>query len=234
MSDENSVAEYGWLSHIVSAGECRDVVDDEHDPAEGGRRGDGGGCRRARRGVGIVIAVRAGEVVPIDGVVVDGQSDVDERSVTGESFPVPKQPQSEVWAGTLNLDGRKLPFQLHSQTSESLKHLKILKCNNVHVVLCHVAGYIAVRTTALAENSTMAKMERLVEEPQNSRSKTQRLIDSCAKYYTPGTQRCTHLQTRSYSEDGQWTTNSAETLFLCSCGGSCSWGGSAPIVTRRT
>ncbi|RLN34209.1 putative inactive cadmium/zinc-transporting ATPase HMA3 [Panicum miliaceum] len=100
--------------------------------------------------VGAVVAVRAGEVVPIDGVVVDGQSEVDESSLTGESFPVPKQPPSEVWAGTINLD-----------------------------------GYIAVRTTALAENSTVAKMERLVEAAQNSRSKKQRLIDSCSKYYTP-------------------------------------------------
>ncbi|RLN34935.1 putative inactive cadmium/zinc-transporting ATPase HMA3 [Panicum miliaceum] len=101
-------------------------------------------------GVGTVVAVKAGEVVPVDGVVVGGQSEVDESSLTGESFPVPKQPQSEVWAGTMNLD-----------------------------------GYISVRTTALAENSTVAKMERLVEEAQNSRSKTQRLIDACAKYYTP-------------------------------------------------
>jgi cation transport ATPase len=62
--------------------------------------------------------------------------------------------------------------------------------------ICHVAGYIAVRTTALAENSTVAKMERLVEEAQNSRSKTQRLIDSCAKYYTPGTPHG-HLPRRS-------------------------------------
>ncbi|WVZ62507.1 hypothetical protein U9M48_012252 [Paspalum notatum var. saurae] len=100
--------------------------------------------------VGAVVAVRAGEVVPVDGVVVGGQSEVDESSLTGESMPVPKHPHSEVWAGTMNLD-----------------------------------GYIAVRTTALAENSTVAKMERLVEEAQNSRSKTQRLIDSCAKYYTP-------------------------------------------------
>uniref|UniRef100_A0ACD5Y066 Uncharacterized protein n=1 Tax=Avena sativa TaxID=4498 RepID=A0ACD5Y066_AVESA len=100
--------------------------------------------------VGAVIMVRAGEVVPVDGVVVEGQSEVDERSLTGESYPVPKQPMSKVWAGTLNLD-----------------------------------GYIAVRTSALAENSTVAKMEKLVEEAQNSRSKTQRLIDSCAKYYTP-------------------------------------------------
>jgi cation transport ATPase len=49
-----------------------------------------------------------------------------------------------------------------------------------------VAGYIAVRTTAMADNSAVAKMARLVEEAQNSRSKTQRLIDTCAKYYTPG------------------------------------------------
>ncbi|ONM20570.1 Cadmium/zinc-transporting ATPase HMA2 [Zea mays] len=100
--------------------------------------------------VGTVVAVRAGDVVPVDGVVVGGQSEVDESSLTGESFPVPKQAQSEVWAGTINLD-----------------------------------GYISVRTTALAENSTVAKMERLVEEAQNSRSRTQRLIDSCAKHYTP-------------------------------------------------
>jgi P-type E1-E2 ATPase len=45
--------------------------------------------------------------VPVDGVVVDGQSEVDESSLTGESFPVPKQPQSEVWAGTINLDGNE-------------------------------------------------------------------------------------------------------------------------------
>ncbi|EER96100.1 hypothetical protein SORBI_3002G083100 [Sorghum bicolor] len=100
--------------------------------------------------VGTVVAVRAGDVVPVDGVVVDGHSEVDESSLTGESFPVPKQPQSEVWAGTINLD-----------------------------------GYISVRTTALAENSTVAKMERLVEDAQNSASRTQRLIDSCAKHYTP-------------------------------------------------
>jgi cation transport ATPase len=33
----------------------------------------------------------------------------------------------------------------------------------------------------------VAKMERLVEDAQNSASRTQRLIDSCAKHYTPGT-----------------------------------------------
>jgi Zn2+/Cd2+-exporting ATPase len=136
--------------------------------------------------VGTVVAVRAGDVVPVDGVVVGGQSEVDESSLTGESFPVPKQAQSEVWAGTINLDGNK------QQASYSLGSSKLLLYSatmSIHFVLqmsCAAAGYISVRTTALAENSTVAKMERLVEEAQNSRSRTQRLIDSCAKHYTPG------------------------------------------------
>jgi Cd2+/Zn2+-exporting ATPase len=64
-------------------------------------------------GVGTIVAVKAGEVVPVDGVVVGGQSEVDESSLTGESFPVPKQPQSEVWAGTMNLDGKN-SYILHT------------------------------------------------------------------------------------------------------------------------
>ncbi|KAG8100244.1 hypothetical protein GUJ93_ZPchr0013g37729 [Zizania palustris] len=69
--------------------------------------------------VGAVVAVRAGEIVPVDGVVVDGQSEVDESSLTGETFPVPKQLHSEVWAGTLNTDGKynlthTLTFRIHA------------------------------------------------------------------------------------------------------------------------
>ena len=52
-----------------------------------------------------LLAVKAGELIPIDGVVVNGKSDVDQSSLTGESFPVPKQPLSEVWAGTINING---------------------------------------------------------------------------------------------------------------------------------
>lgn len=52
-----------------------------------------------------VLAVKPGETVPMDGVVVDGISEVDEKTLTGESFPVPKQIDSPVWAGTINLNG---------------------------------------------------------------------------------------------------------------------------------
>ncbi|CAE6168477.1 unnamed protein product [Arabidopsis arenosa] len=100
--------------------------------------------------INTVIAVKAGETIPIDGVVVDGNCEVDEKTLTGEAFPVPKLRDSTVWAGTINLN-----------------------------------GYITVRTTALAEDCVVAKMAKLVEEAQNSKTETQRFIDKCSKYYTP-------------------------------------------------
>lgn len=66
--------------------------------------------------VNTILAVKAGEVVPIDGVVVDGKSEVDERTLTGEPYPVAKQAQSVVWAGTINLDGTVLASYQQSQS----------------------------------------------------------------------------------------------------------------------
>ncbi|XP_057422207.1 putative inactive cadmium/zinc-transporting ATPase HMA3 isoform X2 [Lotus japonicus] len=86
-----------------------------------------------------IIAVKAGEVIPIDGVVSDGNCEVDEKNLTGESFPVAKQKDSTVWAGTINLN----------------------------------------------EDCVVAKMAKLVEDAQNSKTSTQRLIDKFAKFYTP-------------------------------------------------
>ncbi|KAK1417080.1 hypothetical protein QVD17_26202 [Tagetes erecta] len=51
------------------------------------------------------LAVKAGDVIPIDGIVVQGTCEVDEKTLTGESFPVSKQVDSTVWAGTINLNG---------------------------------------------------------------------------------------------------------------------------------
>ncbi len=51
------------------------------------------------------VLVRPGDRVPADGVVEDGESDVDESPVTGESVPVPKAPGSEVYAGGINANG---------------------------------------------------------------------------------------------------------------------------------
>ena len=49
------------------------------------------------------LQVRAGESVPVDGVIVEGESALDESMLTGESIPADKKPDAEIYAGTVNL-----------------------------------------------------------------------------------------------------------------------------------
>ena len=52
--------------------------------------------------VGDVVLVRPGEKIPVDGVIIEGRSAVDESMLTGESLPVEKQPGDAVIGATLN------------------------------------------------------------------------------------------------------------------------------------
>ncbi|MGP1665578.1 MAG: HAD-IC family P-type ATPase, partial [Rhodanobacter sp.] len=54
---------------------------------------------------GDVLRVRPGEKVPVDGVVIDGQSHVDESMLTGEPMPVAKMADEPLTGGTVNQDG---------------------------------------------------------------------------------------------------------------------------------
>ncbi|MBI2708454.1 MAG: cation-translocating P-type ATPase [Actinobacteria bacterium] len=56
--------------------------------------------------VGDEVVVKPGERIPADGLVVDGASAVDQALITGESGPVDPAPGDEVFAGTLNGEGR--------------------------------------------------------------------------------------------------------------------------------
>jgi Cu+-exporting ATPase len=71
------------LAHRQSGVEVRDVPVDEVRAGE-------------------TIVVRPGEKIPLDAVVVSGQSEVNESWLTGEPIPVPKQPGEPLFAGTIN------------------------------------------------------------------------------------------------------------------------------------
>jgi Cd2+/Zn2+-exporting ATPase len=55
--------------------------------------------------VGDIVLIEPGERIPVDGVVVEGVSSVDESPITGESIPVDKAVHDDVFAGTLNGQG---------------------------------------------------------------------------------------------------------------------------------
>jgi Zn2+/Cd2+-exporting ATPase len=68
---------------------------------------------------GDITVVRAGDRLPLDGVVSSGISSVDQSTITGESVPVLKGPGDQVFGGTINTDG-VLEIQVTKLSSESV------------------------------------------------------------------------------------------------------------------
>ncbi len=56
--------------------------------------------------IGMIVRVRPGENLPADGVIISGNSDINQASLTGEAVPVEAQNGTEVYAGTTNLTGQ--------------------------------------------------------------------------------------------------------------------------------
>src|SRR5258706_5584699 len=94
---------------------------------------------------GDLLLVRPGASIPADGEVTEGQSNVNEAMITGESRPVKKEPGAKVIAGTINGDGS-----------------------------------LRVRVAAVGDQTALAGIMRLVEQAQQSKSKTQVLADRAA------------------------------------------------------
>ncbi|MGO4685816.1 heavy metal translocating P-type ATPase [Hyphomicrobium sp. 2TAF46] len=101
--------------------------------------------------VGSTILVRPGDRIPADGIVLSGESAIDEAPVTGESTPVRKGAGTAVFAGTINGE-----------------------------------AVLRIRVTAAAEDNTIARVVKLVEQAQEAKAPTERFINRFASYYTPG------------------------------------------------
>ncbi|WP_414570714.1 heavy metal translocating P-type ATPase [Nostoc sp. CCY 9925] len=100
--------------------------------------------------VGETLTIRPGQRVALDGVVVSGNSAIDQSPITGESIPEDKEIGDRVFAGTLN------------QT-----------------------GFLEVKVTHTAADTTVAKIVHLVEVAQSSRAPSQQWVDKFAEVYTP-------------------------------------------------
>jgi Cd2+/Zn2+-exporting ATPase len=68
--------------------------------------------------IGEIVLVRPGERLPVDGVVCQGESSIDQSSITGESVPVVKRSGDAVFAGTINGAGA-LEIEVTKPASES-------------------------------------------------------------------------------------------------------------------
>jgi heavy metal translocating P-type ATPase len=75
--------------------------------------------------VGMQVVVKPGELIPVDGIVVDGSSDVSEADLTGEPIPVRKMAGMQVLSGSVNLDG-VLHIQASKRSAES-KYAQIVR-----------------------------------------------------------------------------------------------------------
>ncbi|HEX2516355.1 MAG TPA: hypothetical protein VH257_16740, partial [Chloroflexota bacterium] len=74
-------------------------------PGRSGARGPAGAERTLRAEavpVGSIVVVRPGDRIPLDGVVVEGRSAVDQAPITGESVPLDRAPGDAVFGGTIN------------------------------------------------------------------------------------------------------------------------------------
>lgn len=100
--------------------------------------------------IGDIMLVKPGQMIAMDGVIVEGGSSVNQAAITGESVPVEKAAQDEVFAGTINGE-----------------------------------GFLKIKVTKLADNTTIAKIIQLVEDAQAEKAPSQQFVDRFAKYYTP-------------------------------------------------
>ena len=96
---------------------------------------------------GDAVLVKPGEKIPIDGLIFEGESAVNESMVTGESVPVDKGAEDEVIGGSINGE-----------------------------------GILRFRVNRVGDDTFLSQVIKLVKEAQESKSNTQRLADTAARW----------------------------------------------------
>jgi Cu+-exporting ATPase len=106
--------------------------------------------------VGDMLRVRPGEKVPVDGVVVDGQSALDESMLTGEPLPVTKRPGDKLIGATINTSGALVMRSEHVGSATVLSQIvqMVAMAQRSRAPMQRmadvVAGYFVVGVVAIA------------------------------------------------------------------------------------
>jgi Cu+-exporting ATPase len=79
-----------------------------------------------------IVVVRPGEKIPVDGIVMEGESSIDESMITGESMPVTKRTGSEVIGATINKSGGSFKYRAtkigkDTALAQIIRRLSLLK-----------------------------------------------------------------------------------------------------------
>jgi Cu+-exporting ATPase len=114
---------------------------------------------------GDIVRVRAGERIPVDGSVIEGESSVDESLLTGESLPVAKAPSSPSPAGGGG-PGRGEGSTVHAGTQ-------------------NLDGSLRIRAEGVGAHTQLMEIVRLTEAAQGSKAPIQKLADRISGVFVP-------------------------------------------------
>jgi len=76
--------------------------------------------------IGDLLVVRSGDLIPVDGMIISGQAQIDESALTGEPLPKNKGVSDEVFSGTINTGGNAFEIQAR-KVSEDSQYAKIVQ-----------------------------------------------------------------------------------------------------------
>lgn len=108
--------------------------------------------KAAEINVGDRVVVLPGEVVPVDGEILEGKSSFDESSLTGESLPVEKSEGDNILSGSVNTEGRVVIRALHNaEDSQYQQIIKLVKsAANSQSPFVRLADRYSIPFTAIA------------------------------------------------------------------------------------
>ncbi|MEX2399566.1 MAG: heavy metal translocating P-type ATPase [Rhodothermales bacterium] len=116
--------------------------------------------------VGDVVVVRTNERIPADGLVVKGESAVNQAPVTGESVPVDKQPVDDPDAAAQNPEALAAEHRVFAGTING-------------------SGALEIMVTKRSSESTLARVVKLIAEAETEKSPTQRFTDRFERVFVP-------------------------------------------------